>query len=322
MLITKDDIAFERTVNIPLRGIGKTRMAFLRSHAAAQNLSLFEALRDCLNNNHPLFRSTGAKAYIELIDDFTEKRHSLTASDLTAALLSHSGYEQMLRTEGEQTRLDNLAELKQTLGEYEQEAGEEFLLDDFLAKAALMSSADEESKKHAVRLMTVHTAKGLEFKHVFAAGWSEGMFPAKQADTIEKMEEERRLAYVAVTRARDTLTITDAEGTSLDGAYLYPSRFIFDIGRDNLDYIEELPESLIAETMNHINCSPGALIYEQSVKNAFFVPGDRVVHPVLGLGTIWAFDAGSMVYSVKFDKINTPRNISAKIKMTLSGSVQ
>jgi DNA helicase-2/ATP-dependent DNA helicase PcrA len=319
MLTSQDDIAFERTVNVPLRGIGKTRMAFLREHAAAQNLTLFNALKDVVKHNHPLFRSTGAKDYIRLIEDFTEKAPQMTSSDLTAAILSQSGYENMLRTEGEQTRLDNLAELKQTLSAYEAEAGEAFLLDDFLAKAALMTNADEDTKKHAVRLMTVHTAKGLEFKHVFAAGWSEGIFPAKQADTIEKLEEERRLAYVAVTRARDTLTITDAEGTGLDGSYLYPSRFIFDIGRENLDYVKELPESLITEALNRIRCSQNTLIDEQS---SFFAPGDRVVHPVLGLGTIWAFDAGAGVYSVKFDSSNTPRNISVKIKMVLNGDGQ
>jgi DNA helicase-2/ATP-dependent DNA helicase PcrA len=322
MLTSRDDIAFERTVNVPMRGIGKTRMAFLREHAAAHDLTLFDALKDVQLQNHPLFRSTGAKEYIRLIEEYTVKAVQMGASDLMAAVLSKSGYENMLRTQGEQTRLDNLAELKQTLGDYESEAGEEFLLDDFLAKAALMSGADEETKKHAVRLMTVHAAKGLEFKHVFAPGWSEGIFPAKQADSIEKLEEERRLAYVAITRAQDTLTLTDAEGSSLDGSYLYPSRFIFDIGRDHLDYVAELPESLIAEAMSRIALSQNSLTDGLNDGQAFFAPGDRVVHPVLGLGTIWAFDVGSGVYSVKFDGVNTPRNISAKIRMTKSGDVR
>lgn len=129
-------------------------------------------------------------------------------SEVLSALLDESGYEQMLRTEGNQERLDNLAELKQSVYEFEATCGEEVTIDHYLHQVALLSNADiADASKDNVRLMTIHAAKGLEFNHVFVCSLSEGVLPSRKTRTVEAMEEERRLAFVAFTRAKDGCTL-------------------------------------------------------------------------------------------------------------------
>lgn len=131
----------------------------------------------------------------------------------------------MLRTEGSQERLDNLAELKQSVYEYETTCGEEATLEHYLTHVALFTNNDVESGKDQVRMMTVHSAKGLEFPYVFLCGMNEGIFPSRKTNTKQAMEEERRLAFVAVTRAKKGLFLSEAEGRNFDGSMRYPSRF-------------------------------------------------------------------------------------------------
>lgn len=178
MIVFKDDLSFLRTINTPKRNIGERRIKFLKNYAEQNQMSLYDALR--YNLDHELFRSTKAKQYVELIEQFAQEYQGRQVSEILTAILDQSGYERMLRTEGSQERLDNVAELKQSILDYEISCGEEADLEHYLSHIALFTNADLDMKQNSVKLMTIHTAKGLEFDHVFLIGMNEGMFPTKK----------------------------------------------------------------------------------------------------------------------------------------------
>ena len=157
------------------------------SNANIREVSLLDALRSLSDSE--LFRTTGAAAFLSLVDSFREKVAYEPISELLSELLDRSGYERALRTEGSGERLDNLAELKQSVHEYEVECGEETTLDSYLQHISLFTGADSAPERNAVRMMTVHTAKGLEFPYVFLLSLSEGIFPSKKTADLDGMEE-------------------------------------------------------------------------------------------------------------------------------------
>lgn len=311
MAVYKDDLAFLRIANVPKRNIGQRRMQFLRELAVEKNISLYDALR--LSCEDELFRATKARAFIDLIEEFSELARTMPLMELMSLMLDRSGYEAMLRLEGSQTRLDNLAELKQSMQEFEQSFGEDFTPEDYLARVALLSSQDAADSKNAVKLMTVHTAKGLEFPYVFVCGMNESIFPSKKTATAEGMEEERRLAFVAMTRAEKGLYLTDAEGRNHDGSFRYPSRFIFNIDRELLRYTSELDAGLVDEAGAFIRSSERDM--SAVAKVAGFAVGDRIRHAVMGEGTILEIDEGKSAFVIKYDSVSTPRRISFKAKL-------
>ncbi len=312
LIAYKDDLSFIRVANAPKRNIGERRMRFLQDFAALHRCSLFSALEQTADDE--IFKNTKAKTLLALIERFSARYQDSPVSELLSAVLDQSGYEQMLRTEGSQERLDNLAELKQSIYEYEASCGEEVTLEHYLKHVAMLTNADAGSVKNAVKLMTVHTAKGLEFLHVFICSFSEGIFPSKKTATLEGMEEERRLAFVALTRAQETLYLTDAEGRNLDGSFRYPSRFIFNVDKGLLHYTEELSESLVSESGWHIGSSEAG--FEAAAQRETFHIGERVVHSVMGAGEIAAIDDVKSAYIIRFDELGTERSISFKAKLT------
>ena len=161
--------------------------------------------------------------------------------------------------------------------------------------------------------MTVHTAKGLEFPAVFLCGMSEGVFPSKKTATAAAMEEERRLAFVALTRAQRHLFLTDAEGWHLDGSTRLPSRFIFNVDKALLSYTDELDAGLVQETNRNIRDHEKML--ETIAAGPAFQPGDRVVHSILGRGEVVDIDRDKAAYTIRFDGIGTPRKINFKAKL-------
>jgi len=311
MIVYKDDLSFQRIVNVPKRNIGERRMRFLQDYAAQHQVSLYNALQTAIDDE--IFKNTKARKFLSLIDHFSAAYQDKPISEILSALLDQSGYEAMLRTEGSQERLDNLAELKQSVYEYETLSGEECTLENYLAHVALLTNTDAATDKNAVKMMTVHAAKGLEFPYVFLCSLEEGIFPSKKTSTLEGMEEERRLAFVAVTRAEKALFLTDAEGRNLDGSYRYPSRFIFNIDKTLLAYTNELNDSLIYEANTSITGSEKML--EASASKHFFQPGDRIVHNIMGAGEIIDIDRNNAVYFIQFDELKTPRRISFKVKL-------
>lgn len=306
MVVYKDDLSFLRIVNTPRRNIGQKRMRFLTEYAGKNACSLYEALDR--NADEPLFAGTQAKRFIKLIEHFAAIYKNMPASEALSAILNESGYEAALRTEGAQDRLDNLAELKQAVYEYETGCGEESAMEDFIAHVALLTNLDAASSPDAVKLMTVHTAKGLEFPYVFICALDEGVFPSKRTDSFEGMEEERRLMFVAVTRAEKGLFLSDAEGRSIDGSFRYPSRFVFDIDRQYLDYTSELNESLKAEAERYISSVQNRLTAQ--TQELRFTVGQRVMHDIMGGGMVVDIDRGRMAYVIHFDSLPTPRRIN------------
>lgn len=311
LIAYRDDLSFMRIVNTPKRNIGEKRMRFLKEYAAANGCLLYDALVKSIDE--PIFANTQARRFVKLIERFSSIYHTMPASELLSAVLNESGYEEALRTEGAQDRLDNLAELKQAVYEYETGCGEESRLEDFLSHVALLTNADAVAAPNAVKLMTVHTAKGLEFPYVFICGLDEGMFPSKRTSSFEAMEEERRLAFVAMTRAEKGLYLSDAEGRGLDGSFRYPSRFVFDIDRQLMDYSTELDPGLKAEAQRYISSAHNRLkgLSGQQRLNV----GDRVRHDIMGNGVIEDIDEERMAYVVKFDELPTTRKINFKANL-------
>ncbi|NLW70328.1 MAG: UvrD-helicase domain-containing protein [Eubacteriaceae bacterium] len=308
MIFSADDIAFLRTVNEPKRNIGKKRIEYLKNKADSEGMTLYNALKGSLNED--IMKSTGAKRYVQTLEKYREGYLEMTLTDLLTGLLVESGYEEFLRLAGETDRLDNLAELKRSVFEFEATAGEETTLGDYLGHIALFTNLDTSEKTAAVKLMTVHAAKGLEFPAVFVCGLSEGMFPAKRTLTPDKLEEERRLAYVALTRAMDRLYLSDAEGLNFDGSFRYPSRFVLNCGKENLEYMRELDEELLEGAKKAISRSESAAANEVAITE-----GARVRHRVFGEGTVLSADSVNKLIKIKFDALSTPRTLSFEVPL-------
>lgn len=311
LIAYKDDLAFLRVVNVPKRNLGERRIKFLQEYAVKHQCSLYIALETNLDNE--IFKGTKAAQFVALIENFAANYAERQISELLAAILNESGYEKMLRTEGSQERLDNLAELKQSVYEYETSCGEESTLEHYLSHIALFTNSDAADNSDKVKLMTVHSAKGLEFPYVFLCAMNEGVFPSKKTDTIQKMEEERRLAFVAMTRAQKGLYLSEAEGRNFDGSPRYPSRFLLDIEPALLDYTQKPQEGLIRETKDYLVINERYLADEENQSS--LAVGQRVKHSIFGSGTVVDVDLIKAAHLVKFDNIDTPRSISFRAKL-------
>ncbi len=310
MVYNPDDISFLRTVNEPRRGVGRTRIAVLKAYAAQHGGTLYDALLANLETDS--FRRSRARDYARLIEKYRAIFETMDLTDLLAGILQDSGYESALRLSGEEERLDNLAELKQAIFDFTRKAGEDVSLGNYLDHAALFTNMDTGEKAQAVKLMTIHSAKGLEFPVVFVCGLSEGIFPGKRANTREKLEEERRLCYVAFTRAKDRLFLSDAAGQSYDGSFRYPSRFLFNAEKENVDYAVPLDPGLEEKTLEQVRQTedPGA---QKEVPSDLV--GKRVSHPVFGPGSVIGVPRDGRGVIVQFDSMVTPRTFSDSAKV-------
>ena len=237
---TNDNIALKRIINEPKRGIGDTALDKLDMLASESGISIFELIQN--SNNLVGIRSAGnIILFRDMMNDLIKLKDTMKVSELIKKVLKDSGYEDMLNSEGTketEIRFDNLMEFIGVAMEFENENAEN-TLGDFLESIALVSDVDNlDESAEAVTLMTMHSAKGLEFENVFLVGMEEGLFPSKRS--IEEdfdTEEERRLCYVAITRAKQHLYITNTKKRTLYGStsYSIPSRFI-----------DEIPENLLS----------------------------------------------------------------------------
>lgn len=311
MIVYKDDLSFRRIANVPKRNLGVRRMKFLEEYTEQHGGTLYDAL--VKNLEHEIFRGTKAREFVALIEKYASSYAERTISEVLTSILYESGYEKLLRTEGAQDRLDNLAELKQAVFSFETSAGEETDLEAYLKSVAMLSNMDIADSHDRVKLMTVHTAKGLEFPYVFLCSMSEGIFPSKKVNTLEGMEEERRLAFVAITRAEKGLYISEAAGRNFDGSPRYPSRFILDIDRDLLHFTEAPKAGLLKKAESYIQLVDSH--FKRSDDAAVFHIGDRVRHRAFGLGTIQDVDLDQSAYTIRFDDLPTERRLSLRVKM-------
>lgn len=312
MIVYKDDLSFRRIINVPKRNLGKRRMAFLEEESLACGTSLYDTL--VANLEHPLLKGTKAHDFVDLIERFAVSSEGRAVSDVLADLINASGYERMLRTEGSQERLDNLAELKQSVYTYETTCGEEVTIEHYLSHIALFTNADALEEGDKVKLMTIHAAKGLEFPYVFLCGMNDGIFPSRRVRTVQAMEEERRLAFVALTRAEEGLFLSEADGRHFDGTLRYPSRFLLDIDPTLLSFTQPPTEERIRAAKGYFERASWRLA---DLGNAELLkPGARVRHAVFGEGTVLAVDIEKEAHIIQFDGMQTQRAISFRTKLS------
>ena len=301
-----DDLSFKRVVNEPRRGMGKKRLAALEKKASADGCTLFEAFGNLVGT--PLFSNAEIAGFWDLMATMRKMVKTVMPGKLLDYALRISGYEAALQAAGDDERLDNLAELRQSVAGFESEAGEAVTLEDYLSSIALYTTGDDYDDKDAVKLMTIHGAKGLEFPFVFVCGMSEGILPSSRAVNRYDLEEERRIAYVAFTRAKNRLFLSDSEGFHHSVGMKCPSRFIFDCERVDLDYVVELPDDLVEETRRIVSMEEMYSEVTESVS-----AGCKINHPTLGFGVIKeVVDAKSGVFLVHFGKLDTERTLFIK----------
>ena len=264
----KDDLSFERVINLPKRGVGDQSVKLIIDNAREKKLSFFESLELLYNdNNLPGSLMLKTKPFIDIIKKTSDLINKTTLEDIGIFIIEESGYLKMLENEKNklkqienESRIDNLKEFVTALSEFEN-------LDDFLEHVGLVNENQKKTHSNSVKLMTLHAAKGLEFDHVYLPGWEEGIFPSSRAleqNSSKSLEEERRLAYVGITRAKFDLNLSYATSRYTYGMnnYSLPSRFLNEISnveKNSSNTIEDHFEFNLTKkiTSDNIQLSPG-----------------------------------------------------------------
>ena len=263
-----DDLSFERIINLPKRGIGEQSIKLIIDNARINQTSFFESLDQLLNENKlPSSLITKSRPFVEIIKKTNSLIKKISLDDLGIFIIEESGYLKMLENDKNklkklenETRIDNLKEFINALSEFEN-------LDDFLEHVGLVNENQKKTHVNSIKLMTLHAAKGLEFDHVYLPGWEEGIFPSTRAleqNSTKSLEEERRLAYVGITRAKFDLNISYASSRYTYGMnnYSLPSRFLNEISKVDMNknnFTENVSTSNLEKkiTSNNAELSPG-----------------------------------------------------------------
>ena len=280
-----EDLAFERIINVPSRGIGKKTMENIQAVAKNNHVSLYEALT-LFSDQIKL--SSKAKKEIRILVAAIEKarQSNLPLHEMFENLMNDIGYIDMLNKNLEENRIDNIHELQRSIYEFENQNPDLATIENYLQEIALYTDNDDNDDSQYVSLMTIHMAKGLEFDYVFVLGLSEGIFPSFRAlsESDEGIEEERRLAYVAFTRAKKQLYLTDSEGFSfVTDSPKISSRFVEEIGKEGIKHLGTRPRF---KTSNYINTnlSKDELVGNNQVSD--WASGDFVIHDTFGKGVV------------------------------------
>ncbi|MDA8919635.1 DNA helicase II [Porticoccaceae bacterium] len=309
MLNCHDDVAFERIVNVPPRGIGDRTLELIRELSREQNSSLWTAASTIVAEKRLAARATNSVAvFIELINEMSGQLDELPLFEQAESAIQQSGLVEMHKREkGErgQARVENLEELVNACRNFEAEDNDLPVLPQFLDQVALDAGdrqADED--QDAVQLMTLHSAKGLEFPLVFLAGMEENLFPHKMSlDEPGRLEEERRLAYVGITRAMEKLYLTFAESRSIYGNETFNSvsRFVRDIPSDVIEEVR-LQNNIARPT----SYAAGAIQSDQGQATGFSL-GQQIMHNVYGEGVILNFEGNGprARVHVSFEEVGT-----------------
>lgn len=299
-----DDISFERVVNVPKRGIGKTSIDRLRAYATEHGLSFYEAVKDVDLTGVSKKAANQLEQFTTLIRSLAQQQEFLTATDMVEAVLERTGYEKMLKNENtieSQSRLENLEEFMTVTKDFEA-GSEDKTLVAFLTDLALIADIDrvddDSEQDEKVTLMTLHAAKGLEFPVVFLIGMEENVFPhSRSMFDNDEMEEERRLAYVGITRAEQELYLTHAKMRTLYGrTNMNPiSRFIQEIPEELIDGIEQARETMFGggmfaqknnEQPKQLKRKAERLQKTTGAESQTWMPGDKANHKKWGVGTV------------------------------------
>ncbi len=297
----KDDISFLRVVNEPKRAIGKTTIEKITNYSLEHDISLFEALELMVENAElPKKSLAGASEFVSIIKACDTDE--LDAYDIVSRVVNSSGYIAMLEAKKSienSTRIDNISELVSDIKLFTSE--ESSTLEDYIANVSLISDVDTIDESKAITLMTIHSAKGLEYKIVFLVGFDDNIIPSYQSkDSSTKLEEERRLCYVAMTRAMKKLYITRAKRRMKFGSLMYhsPSEFISEIPVDLLDEIN-VPESLDREF--GFNSYQKQLQSKEKNENKYYV-SQTVRHDKFGLGKVVSYHDETKIIVIAFEE--------------------
>lgn len=322
----QDSVSVKRVINEPKRGIGQTSMEKAEIIAGEKNTSLFDVV--CFANEYSELNRSAVKMveFGSMIKNFQKLSETLPISELVTRVMNESGYMAMLEMENSvesRTRIENLNEFLSAVTEYEKST-EESSLGEFLENVALVSDIDAyDEETDACVLMTVHSAKGLEFPIVFIAGLEEGLFPSSRSDTDEDIEEERRLCYVAITRAKEKLYVLQAKSRTVFGKTgpCFPSRFYKEIPQEFIkDETPRLPqfENIKAQPMGR-SISHSEVYKKPETKQSAggFAIGDRVSHLKFGEGVIksvTSFEKDQLL-EIEFTSVGTKRLMAAYAKL-------
>ena len=293
-----DNTAFERAIGVPSRGVGEKTIENIRNYSNENNLSLFASSEQMASEDKIKGKAQNSiKNFTSQFETYNEKLQEISASELVEFVINHSGLiDHHMKESGEKgkIRVENINELItavksfEILNKNEDLSDYDSMLAAFLSSVSLdMGETQADKYDDAVQLMTIHSAKGLEFKHVFLVGMEENLFPhSRSVENISELEEERRLCYVGITRARQKLYLSYAEYRRMYGndSYNPPSRFIKEIPDEHTDFVR--PRQSYKTSYYGTSNS-----FDSANENSHeFSLGDSVVHEKFGLGTILSIE--------------------------------
>lgn len=298
MVYSLTDMDLLYTISRPRRGFGKKSVEKLKNMAAENECSFFQALGKMIEEGEIIQKNV--IAYYGALMELHAAYEEYSCTDIVNKCLD-MGYREALEQDIDQTRLDNVSELIRTITAIEDDNQEKVELADLLSHFALFSAQDEDGEYNVVKVMTIHTSKGLEFDTVFVPGLVEGQFPSSRLRNEDEYEEERRLLYVAITRAKNMLYLSTYR--KKDGRFgARPSSFLSDIDINLLDCINNSRILIKGET-------------EQMLPKLKFDVGDIVRHKVFGVGEIIKIDNITQTYEIQFRNIRGTRRIMFRAEL-------
>lgn len=332
----RDDLAVRRIINVPKRGIGATTLTRVQDYAVSQGMSFYDALKEADSISALGRAAAKVEPFVTFIQTLRSKAEYLSPSELLKDIIENTGYVKELEAEGTEeaeARIENIDELITKVVSYEEE-NEEPTLSGFLEEVALVADIDSvDGDDNQVLLMTLHSAKGLEFPFVYLAGMEDGIFPSYMTITSDdptEIEEERRLCYVGITRAMRDLTLTCAQQRMIRGETQYNkvSRFIKEIPRELVElgreFKEKKPMDIPMPTsfrqMKQAFKQPAFVPKQFEVKKADgldYTVGDTVKHIKFGTGVVTAIVEGGRDYevTVNFDKVGVKKMFASFAKL-------
>ena len=286
LMVNQDDLSFERIVNVPARGVGEKTIQKIQNKAIEYGISDYEAL--CSFSDEIGLSSKAKKQLSEFVRCIESAKHSkMSLPDIFEQLMADVGYFTMLKNDQDENRIQNIMELKHSITNYMNTHPDTATFESYLQDIALYTSQDDVFDDEYVSLMSIHMAKGLEFNYVFVVGLSEDIFPSFRSVSEagdDGMEEERRLAYVAFTRAKKRLYLTDSQGFSyITNSPKISSRFIDEIGSDHVEHTGN-PSKFKTRDYLHLGPSVEEMIGDNEVEE--WRKGDFVEHEIFGKGVV------------------------------------
>lgn len=288
MITQGDDLAFSRIINVPKRGIGQKTLDNILEIAKEHGITMYQVIKDGLyTKNKDVFTS-----FVRMIERWKEMEKTADLESLLKSVLDDSGYRMYLEKENETERLENVKALVDDIKEYS-EIYESSSLDEYLQMISLYTDKENRNEVDAVSLMTIHSAKGLEFDTVFVIGMSEGVFPSERSmsDGIKGLEEERRLAYVAYTRARRKLYLTDSNDFSfVIQSSKNTSRFVNEIDDEYIEHISKVSKPVFKSNTHFFDDLENITVSKRQVakpqSNETIKKRDHVMHAIFKEGVV------------------------------------